>query len=136
MLSIYDSASLQNALASGALTNGAHNGLAVDTGLFGNNFRSLQFVITAGTITDGNHTVTAQECTTSGGTYTPVDTTRLQGVPLVLLPANSGNLFAIGVHHTLRFVQLVITTAGATTGGVFSAVCICGSATKGPVARA
>jgi hypothetical protein len=137
MITAYNGTLVQQALAQGAaFTTGAHVGLAVDTGLFGNNFRSLQFVIVAATITDGTHTATVQECATVAGTYTVVDPTRTQGVLPALVAANSNNLFAFGVHHTLRFVQLVITSAGTTTGGVFSAVAVGGNATKGPVARA
>lgn len=137
MISVYNSVLAQPAIAQGAaFTTGVHTGLAVDCGLFGNMFRSVQFVISAQTITDGTHTVTVQECATSGGTYTLVDAARTQGPALALVAANSNNLFAVGVHHTLRFVQLVITSAGTTTGGVFSAVALGGAGGKGPVARA
>jgi hypothetical protein len=73
---------------------------------------------------------------TSGavGAFTAVDPTRMQGAP-VLTPANSNNLFAFGVHHTQRYVQLVDTITGGTTGGLFSAVALGGSGSKGPVAR-
>lgn len=136
MISVYNSVLAQPALAQGAQAgNSAHVGLAVDTALFGNDFRSLQFVISAQTITDGTHTFSVQECTTSGGTYTAVDPSRVQGA-VVLTSANSNNLFAIGVHHTLRFVQLVDTITASTTGGLFSAVALGGASGKGPVARA
>jgi hypothetical protein len=136
MISIYNSVLAQPALAQGALTTGPHVGPAVDTGLYGNNFRSLQFVIAAQVITDGTHTVSVQECATPAGTYTPVDPTRVQGALPALVAANSNNLFAFGVHHTLRYVQLVITSAGTTTGGLFSAIAVGASGAKGPVARA
>lgn len=136
MISVYNSVLAQPALTQGAITgNSAHVGLTVDTGLFGNDFRSIQFVINAQTITDGTHTFSAQECATAGGTYTPVDPTRVQGSTLALVAANSNALFAFGVHHTLRFVQLVDTVTGSATGGVFSAVALGGSGGKGPVAR-
>ena len=232
MISVYNSVLAQPALAQGAQTgNSAHVGATVDTALFGNNFRSLQFVISAQTITDGTHTFSAQESNqapflvtltsaTSGtfvliwsngvttlttvplafnassatvlaalqtlggpalaaswivtgsaggpytvttpfgglggngsallptpastlvitsippvGVFTAVDPSRVQGAP-VLTSANSNNLFAFGVHHTLRYVQLVDTITGSTTGGVFSAVALGGSGGKGPVARA
>jgi len=231
MISVYNSVLALPALSQGAQTgNSAHVGSTVDTALFGNNFRSLQFVINAQTITDGVHTFSAQEsaqssflvtlgtqstgtfnltwnsgvaaappltttplafgataatvlaalqalggvasswlCTGSAGgpytitvpsgslggsgallttpanfvisstppvgVFTPVDPSRVQGAP-VLTSANSNNLFAFGVHHTLRYVQLVDTITGSTTGGVFSAVALGGSGGKGPVARA
>ena len=136
MISVYNTVLAQPALVQGALaTNGAHVGAVVDTGLFGNMFRSILFVISAQTITDGTHTFSAQECATSGGTYTAVDPTRMQGAP-VLLAANSNTLFALGVHHTLRYVQLVDTISGGTTGGLFSAIAVGGAGGKGPVARA
>jgi hypothetical protein len=115
---------------------GTHVGTIVDCGLFGNMFRSIQFVVSAQTITDGTHTVTVQECATPLGTYTPVDATRMQGVLPALVAGNSNNLFAFGVHHTLRYVQLVITSAGTTTGGLFSAIAVGAMGSKGPVARA
>lgn len=220
MISVYNSVLAQPALAQGAQTgNSAHVGATVDTALFGNDFRSIQFVISAQTITDGVHTFSAQETAfawlvtlgtqttgtffltwngfnttllpfnatsaqvlaalvalggsgwnvtgaaggpytvitpygvltgsgaalttpgnfgiTSGavGAFTAVDATRMQGAP-VLTSANSNALFALGVHHTLRYVQLVDTITGSTTGGVFSAVALGGAGGKGPVARA
>jgi len=116
--------------------NGAHVGTIVDVGLYGNNFRSLQFVLSAQTITDGTHTVSVQECATPLGVYTAVDPARVQGTLPVLVAGNSNNLFAFGVHHTLRYVQLVITSAGTTTGGLFSAIACGAMGSKGPVARA
>jgi hypothetical protein len=222
MISVYNSVLAVPGLTQGALaSNGAHAGATVDTALFGNMFRSIQFVISAQTITDGTHTFSAQESAFSwlvtlgtqttgsftltwnglttpalpfnasaatvlaalvalgggaanwnvtgsaGGPYTvtapygavsgsgallttpgnfgitsgavgafvAVDPTRLQGAP-VLTSANSNGLFAFGVHHTLRYVQLVDTIAGGTTGGLFSAVALGGAGGKGPVARA
>jgi hypothetical protein len=228
MLSVYNSVLAQLALAQGAITgNSAHAGLTVDCGLFGNDFRSLEFVINAQTITDGTHTFSAQESAfaylvtlgtqssgtftltwnnfttaaipynasaatvlaalvalgglavgpngwavtgsaggpytvttpgpgsapltgsgaslttpanfgiTSGalGAFTAVDPTRIQGTPPVLAAANSNGLFAFGVFHTQRYVQLVDTVTGSTTGGVFSAVALGGAGDRGPVAR-
>jgi hypothetical protein len=136
MISVYNSVLAQPALAQGVQTgNSAHVGATVDTALFGNMFRSIQFVISAQAITDGVHTFSVQECTTSGGTYTPVDPTRVQG-SVVVTSAGGSTLYALGVHHTLRFVQLVDTITASTTGGVFSAVALGGASSKGPVARA
>jgi hypothetical protein len=135
MISAYNSILAQPALTQGAITgNSAHVGLTVDCGLFGNNFRSLQFVISAQTITDGTHTFSVQECATSGGTYTAVDPTRVQG-SVVVTSAGGSTLYALGCHHTLRFVQLVDTVTSSTTGGVFNALALGGSGGKGPVAR-
>jgi hypothetical protein len=136
MISVYNSVLAQPALAQGALLTGAHPGPAVDTGLFGNMFRSMQFIINVQAITDGTHTVTVQECATAAGTYTAIDATRVQGTLPALVTANQNTLVAVGVHHTLRYVQLVITSAGTTTGGLFSAICLGGAGSKGPVARA
>jgi hypothetical protein len=243
MISALEGVLVQPAFAQGALNaNGAHNGVVVDCGIFGNMFRSIQFVISAQTVTDGTHTVTVQEtpyvnlvtlgaqssgtfnlswnsfvtsaipynatatqvlaalvalptalgggswnvtgaaggpytvtspwsaplggsgallttpgnfAITSGavGAYTLIDPvaggvqgSRINGVvsgntivPQVLpvmTAANSNQLIAFGVVHTLRYVQMVITSAGTTTGGVFSAVAVMDSASKGPVSRA
>lgn len=114
---------------------GTHVGTIVDCGLYGNMFRSIQFVISAQTITDGTHAVSVQECATPLGVYAAVDPTRVQGSALTLAAANSNNLFAVGVHHTLRYVQLVITSAGTTTGGLFQAIALGGAGSRGPVAR-
>jgi hypothetical protein len=135
MISVYNSVLAQPALTQGAITgNSAHVGLTVDCGLYGNDFRSLQFVISAQTITDGTHTFSVQECATSGGTYTPVDASRVQG-SVVVTNTGGSTLYALGVVHTLRYVQLVDTVTGSTTGGVFSALALGGSGDKGPVAR-
>lgn len=136
MITTYGQVLVQPSMPVSAFTTGAHVGTAVDTGVFGNNFRSAEYILTTGVITDGNHTVTVQECDTSGGTYTAVDPSRVQGaLSAALVSTDSSKQFQIGVRPTKRFLQLVVTSAGTTTGGIFSSVCALSNSSVGPVAR-
>jgi hypothetical protein len=133
---IYDRLLPVPALASGAHTNGAANGAAVDLGVFGNNFESAMFVITAGTITDGTHVAKLQD-SPDGTTWTDVDAAHVQGGPVSLGAAQSNTVSALGYlgGGAARYVRLVLTTTGATTGGVIGANAILAEGSNDPVHR-
>lgn len=133
MITVYNNTLSQLALASAALTTGAHNGVAVDTAVFNNDFRDLKFVITTGTVTDGSHVVTVQESAASGSGFAAA--ANVLGTLPTATSTNSNTVYEFGVVPTLRYVRLVITTSGATTGGVFSATASLGNGRFGPVAR-
>lgn len=123
------------ALTSATRTNGAANGAAVDTNVFNNRFQDVAFVITTGTITDGSVAVTVEESDSSGSGYAAVDTSRVLGALPTIVAADDDTVKSFGVRPTKRYVRIVATTSGATTGGVFSAVAVLGNGSIHPVAR-
>lgn len=125
-----------SALASAALTNGANNGVTLDLGAFGNDFRDVLFVIQSATVTDGSHAVTVQESVNSTD-WTTVPAYRILGSLPTIVAADDNKLFQLGVRAgTARYVRLLVTTSGSTTGGVISGVAVLGAGSNNPVARA
>lgn len=136
MRTLYTHCLSRLALASAARTNGAANGATIDLGAFGNDFRTVLFVISTGTITDGTHAITLEE-SVDGTTWTAVPASRRQGALPSIVAADDDKIFELGyVGGRRQYVRLVATTSGATTGGVFSAVAVLGAASTSPVARA
>lgn len=135
MHTTYDNTLVQKALASATIQTGTTTGIAIDTGVYGNNFRDVLFIVSSGALTDGSYAVTVQESDASGSGYAAVSSTRLLGsLPtFALTDDNVWNSF--GVRTTKRYVQLVVTATSATTGGVLSATAVLGNGGNGPVAR-
>jgi hypothetical protein len=136
MRNLYTQTLAVTALASATLDDGANNGATVDLGVNGNDFRDVLFVISTGTITDGSHAVTVQE-SANGTDWVPVPSNRILGSLPTIVAADDDKLFQVGARAgTARYVRLLVTTSGATDGGVVSAVAILGSGSNNPVARA
>jgi hypothetical protein len=133
---LYNNTLTRTALASAARTNGTVNGTTVDLGVFGNDFRSVLFVVATATVTDGTHAITMQD-SPDGTNWTAVPAAKRQGsLPSIVL-ADDDTLFTFGyIVDTNQYVRLVATTTGATTGGVFSAVAVLSEGSFAPVARA
>jgi hypothetical protein len=133
---LYSQSLAVKALASGTVQTGATNGIAIDTQLFNNNFRDLVFVIHSGTLTDGSYAVTVEECDTSGGSYSAVESWRVLG-SLPTFAATDDNVWnSFGVRPTKRYVRIVVTATSATTGGILAATAILGGGSLNPAARA
>lgn len=133
---LYTQALAREALPSaGARTNGTVNGTSVDTGVFGNDFRSVLLVVQTGTITDGSHAITVQD-SADGSSWATADSALIQGSLPTIVAADDGAVFQFGYLANRQYVRLVATTSGATTGGVFSAVAVLYDASSTPVARA
>jgi hypothetical protein len=112
------------------------NGTTVDLGQFGNDFRTVLFVIAAGTVTDGTYAFTMQD-SDNGSDWTAVDATRVQGSLPTLDDGDSDTVAEVGyIVGTQRYVRLVMTEDSATTGAVVGAVAVLGAASSSPVARA
>jgi hypothetical protein len=116
--------------------NSAVNGTAVDLGVFNNNFRSVQFIITTGTLTDGAVAFTIEESDVSGSGYAAVPADRIQGTLPTTAATDDDTVFQVGCVPNKRYVRLVATTSGATSGGGFSAVAILAGGSNVPPARA
>jgi hypothetical protein len=123
------------ALASGTVQTGTTNGVTVDTGIYANNFRDVLFVIHSGTLTDGSYAVTVEESDASGSGYAAVDSGRVLG-SLPTFAATDDNVWnSFGVRPTKRYVRVVVTATGATTGGVLAATAVLGNGGNNPAAR-
>lgn len=81
-------------------------------------YRGAICVFAVGTITDGTHTPKLQE-SDDNSTFTDVAAGDLEGTWAALA---SSTLQAVGYKGRKRYVRAVITVAGATTGGIYSAV--------------
>lgn len=136
MRTLYPLCLPQLALASAARTNGAANGATIDLGVYGNDFRSVLFVVTTGTVTDGTHAITLEH-SNDGSSWSAVPASRRQGSLPSVVAASDDSVFDFGyVVGTEQYVRIVATTSGATTGGIFSAVAVLSAASSSPVARA
>jgi hypothetical protein len=132
---LYNSCLTQTAFTSATRTNGTVNGATVDLGVFGNDFRTVLFVVSTGTITDGSHAITMQD-SPDGTNWTTVPAAARQGSLPTIVAANDDTLFEFGyIVGTNQYVRLVATTTGATGGGVYSAVAVLSGAGTSPVAR-
>lgn len=117
-------------------SNSAATGIAVDTGVFGNNARDVTFIVYTATITDGTHTVTVEESDASASGYGAIESWRVQGTLPAIVAADDNAIFQFGVRPTKRYVRLTVTDAGSTSGGAVGAVALMGSSGSNPVARA
>lgn len=96
------------------------NGSSVDLAGYG----SALAVLVVGTITDGTHTPKLQECD-DNSTWTDVAAGDLEGTFAAL--ASTTNQY-IGYKGHRRYIRVVVTVAGATTGGVYGAAVLKGGA--------
>jgi len=93
-------------------------GTAVDL----QNYESAEILVDAGVITDGTHVISLTECATSGGTYTAVAAADLIGTPPTLTSTAGGSsVQKFGYKGSKRYLKVVSTVSGATTGGVYGA---------------
>ncbi|KQH75591.1 hypothetical protein AO501_25275 [Mycobacterium gordonae] len=116
-------------------SNSAATGVAVDTGVYGNNFRDVTFAVYTATITDGTHTITVEESDSSGSNYGAVESWRISGTLPEIVAADDNTVFQFGVRPTKRYVRLTITDAGSSSGGAVGAVAILSNGGNNPVAR-
>lgn len=87
-----------------------------------------------GTITDGTHTLTVYESDTDvTGNYTLVAAGDLLGSFTAISSSNAANQ-KVGYIGSKRYVRVVDTVAGTTTGGVYGVVGIVGYPMHKPVA--
>ena len=111
--------------------NAATNGAVIDT----QGFESVTFAVQSGTITDGSFAVKIQE----GDQPTLSDASDVVagdyiGAAISFAAAANNLVKKIGYRGSHRYIRAVLTQAGATNGGVMSAVAILGNAHNNPVA--
>lgn len=110
------------------VTTGTVDGLTVDriqTTPKANEFQSVTFVVSTGTLTDGTYTVTIRD-SADGVTFADAAAADILGTEPVIADTNDDTVFSFGYDGLKRYVRLQIVAASATTGGTISAVAILG----------
>ena len=132
MRDLHHSIGTSTALAPQTITTSAVNGVIIDV----SGFDSLSFVVTSGTVTDGtSYTASLTEgdaSDLSGGTT--VAAGDILGTLPVFAATDDNVTKRCGYVGNKRYVRLTLTPAGATSGGVFSAVAVKGHPASAPVA--
>lgn len=111
-------------IAAAAITSTV-NGETVDL----QGFNSAAVIITPGTITDGTHTPTVEE-SDDGSAWSTVDAGDLVGSLSALA---SDTVQKVGYKGNKRYIRVKSTVAGATNGGVYSALVVRGHPNLAPV---
>jgi hypothetical protein len=97
-----------------ARTNGTFTGSAVDL----RGFDAAVITVSFGAWTDGTHTPSVTE-SVDGTTYVPCGTADLDGTFTAISGTSGANYTQqVGYIGTQRFVAVVMTTTGATTGAL------------------
>jgi len=136
--SVYDY-SPSEAIAIAAKTNGTINSADINRTLF----EGLDIWLLCRTLTDGTHTLKIQEADDNGagapGTYADVAASQL------VLPASAAGANAvlavaatikrIGYGANKKWVRAVLTTAGATTGGIIGVIALLHDPRGAPVSN-
>ncbi len=123
---LYDNVkALAALLPAGPRVNGTVNGSTVDRKQGRVFFRSVMFVVMTGAITDGTHTVNVQE-SANGSVWTDVAAKDLRGGEPAVTLTNDDVVYETAYTGSARYVRLQLITAGATTGGLVSAMALLG----------
>lgn len=132
--SVYNECVARPALAQATRTNGAVNGITVDRHYNSNAFRSAMFVVQTGTLTDGSIAVTMED-SPDNSAWTAVPSASIQGTLPTIALTDDDKTFEVGYVGPQRYVRIVATTSGATSGGLFGAVCVMTGARRRPASH-
>lgn len=133
-MGLYDEMVLESSVSPATLTNGTTNGSAVDRGVNGG-MQSAVLVVVTGTVTDGSHAVTVQESDDGSTGWGAVAAAQLQGSLPTAGSSDDNTVFEVGVRSTKRYVRAVVTTSGATSGGLVGAYFALGAPRVSPVSH-
>lgn len=103
------------------------NGTGVDLA----NCEGATILVQTGTITDGTHTISLQE-SDDNVTFTNVAAADLIGTPPAITAPDDDKVFKFGYIGIKRYIRVVSTVAGTTTGGVYGASVITHGRRKQP----
>lgn len=136
---VYNFVRAVRSISAATRANGTVNGVGVDrqlSGASGTNewHESAMVVVSTGTITDGSHAVTLEDSPDSS-VWTAVPAANIQGSLPTIVAADDDKVFEIGYIGNQRYLRPVITTTGATTGGIVGANVLLGFPTKPPISR-
>lgn len=113
-----------------AARNASANGAAADL----RGYDSAMIVVSFGTWTDGTHTPSVQH-SVDGTTYTTVAASDLSAtLNAVSSGAGSNTVQRVNYSGERRYVRVVMTVAGATTGAVSTAEIVRGNPRQAPLA--
>jgi hypothetical protein len=120
--SMYDDVAARLTLPPAARTNGVVNGTAVDTQGARNFFRVAMLVVSAGVITDGTQVIAVQDSDDGTTNWLPFGGQVQGSIPTLGTPQGTA-VYRLAL-DTLprRWLRANVTVAGATTGGLVSAV--------------
>jgi hypothetical protein len=122
---LYRNCDVKLTLNPAARTDGTVNGTGVDLHASGQGYRTALAVIHCGAITDGTHTFELQD-SADNSTFAAVGDAFLLGAEPAIVSTDDNEINLIGYTGTKRYLRLSVTTAGATSGGIFSGVIIVG----------
>ena len=100
------------------ITTTASNGNSIDT----QGALRMRLAVISGTITDGSYTAKIQE-SDDESSWSDVDDSQVLGTK-TFAATDDNTIRNLDVLSTKKYIRLVITPSGATTGGVFSAIAI------------
>lgn len=133
--SLYDSVVTRVAIPNASRTaNSAVNGTTVDKSYNNNMFRVVMFSIFTGTITDGTVVYTMQD-SPDNSAWTAVAAEFVQGTLPTTTLTDDDKVYDVGYVGPQRYVRLVATQSGATSGGVTGAIAIMSQGRRMPVAH-
>lgn len=116
--------------------NGVRSGSIIDTGVFGNDFRTVLFVVYTGAVTDGSHAVTAQE-SSDASSWTDIPAARIQGDLPTIVAADDFRQEGLdfGVIANARYLRLQVTSSAVSSGGTIGASAVLGEGSDGNAVR-
>lgn len=130
--------SYSNVLVKATLVPAARTATATGTGVDrnedGSMYQDALVVVTAGVITDGTHTIEVQD-SDDNTTFAAVADAYLVGTEPAIAAADDNKLYEIRYTGRKRYLRVVSTVAGATTGGVAGALIILSDPRVAPVVR-
>lgn len=131
--SVYTNVTARASLNPAARTATA-TGAGVDRNVGADMHRTAMVLVHTGTITDGTHTIEVQD-SDDNTTFTAVADQYLQGTEPAIGVADDDKLFFIGYIGVRRYLRVVSTVAGATTGGIYGVSVLLGEPRRGPVSH-
>jgi hypothetical protein len=127
MKDMFNSYNAAPSLSPAARTASA-NGVGVDL----QGFEGALVLIQTGVITDGTHVFEVQE-SSDNATFTAVADTDLLGTEPTAGATDDDKVYRVGYVGTKRYIRVVSTASGTTTGGVYGSSVVRGFARKQPV---
>ncbi|MFE3378347.1 hypothetical protein [Streptomyces anulatus] len=135
MRDIYSNVLVKQSLTPAVRTATA-TGTAVDRNAGGGAmFQNALVVVTTGVITDATHTITVED-SADGTSYATVAAEYLQGTAPAIVAADDSKTYELGYLGRKRYLRVVSTVAGATTGGAVAALVVLSDPRVTPVVRA
>lgn len=112
-------------------TNTTTNGVIIDTAEYG----SLEYIVSAGVLTDGAYAFTIQESDDSGMSgATNVAADDLLGALASLAATDDGKIQRVGIIGKKRYQRIAVVSTGTTSGGLVGIVAVQGTPKRAPVA--